>query len=201
MEKLPIYWIWFAELKGINLFVKRQLLEDFRDPEELYRADTKAMPKEVVDALQQKDLTEATKIYDQCLRKNIQILTYGDPMYPERLRNIEDPPMVLYYKGNLPQWQGQPVIGVVGTRKASPYGLQTAHLLASQIAACGGLVVSGVATGIDGLAMEGALDAGKSTVGVLGGGVDVVYPASNRGLYRRTEESGCLLSERLRPAG
>ena len=195
MKKLPVYWIWFAELKGISLFGKRQLLETFHDPEELYRADTKAMPKEVAEALQQKDLSEAEKIYDQCLRKNICILTYADEAYPERLRNIEDPPMVLYYKGTLPQWQAQPLIGVVGTRKASPYGLQIAHLLSSQIAACGGLVVSGVATGIDALSMEGALDAGKPTVGVLGGGVDVVYPASNRNLYRRTQENGCLISE------
>lgn len=103
--------------------------------------------------------------------------------------------MVFYFKGQLPSWQAQPVIGVVGTRKASPYGLQTAHLLASQIAACGGLVVSGVASGIDALAMEGALDAEKPAVGVLAGGVDVVYPASNRALFRRTEENGCLISE------
>ena len=195
MEKLPVYWIWFAELRGISLFVKRQLLETFQDPEELYRADVKTMPKEVADALQQKNLTEATKIYDQCLEKNIRILTYADASFPDRLRDIEDPPLVLYFKGKLPNWQAQPVIGVVGTRKASPYGLQTAHLLSSQIATCGGLVVSGVATGIDTLSMEGALDAGKATVGVLGCGVDVVYPASNRSLYRRTEEHGCLISE------
>ena len=176
MEKLPVYWIWFAELKGLSLFAKRQLLENFHDPEELYRSEGKGLSAEI---LEQKDLTEAAKIYDQCRSKNIRILTYGDAAYPERLRNIEDPPMVLYYKGTLPRWQAQPVIGVVGTRKASPYGLQTAHLLSSQIAACGGLVVSGVATGIDALSMEGALDAGKTTVGVLGGGVDVVYPASN----------------------
>ena len=192
MEKLPVYWVWFAELKGISLFAKRQLLETFHDPEELYRSEAKDLPPEI---LEQKDLTEATQIYGQCREKNIRIVTYGDASYPQRLQNIEDPPMVLYYKGTLPQWQSQPVIGVVGTRKASPYGLQTAHLLSSQIAACGGLVVSGVATGIDALSMEGALDAGKSTIGVLGGGVDVVYPAKNRVLYQRTEENGCLISE------
>ena len=192
MEKLPVYWIWFAELKGISLFAKRQLLETFHDPEELYRSEAKDLPPEI---LEQKDLTEATQIYSQCREKNIRIVTYGDASYPQRLQNIEDPPMVLYYKGTLPQWQSQPVIGVVGTRKASPYGLQTAHLLSSQIAACGGLVVSGVATGIDALSMEGALDAGKPTIGVLGGGVDVVYPAKNRALYQRTEENGCLISE------
>lgn len=192
---MPVYWIWFAELHGISLFAKRQLLETFHDPEELYRAEGKKLPEELAEALGQKDLTDANRIWQQCREKNICLLTYWDATYPERLRNIEDPPVVLYYKGTLPNWQAQPVIGVVGTRKASPYGLQTAHLLSSQIAACGGLVVSGVATGIDAISMEGALDAGKPTVGVLGGGVDVVYPAKNRDLYRRTEETGCLISQ------
>ena len=195
---MPVYWIWFAELKGINLWTKRQLLETFHDPESIFLAEENALtgfPKEVAAALQNKDLTESRQIYERCLQKGIGILTYMDEAYPESLRNIEDPPMVLYVKGNLPDWQTQPVIGVVGTRKASSYGLQTAHLLATQIAVCGGLVVSGVATGIDAASMEGALDAGKTTVGVLGGGVDVVYPAGNRVLYKRTEENGCLLSE------
>lgn len=190
---MPVYWIWFAQLKGLNLYEKQQLLETFRDPEEIYLADAKLLPSGV--EISDHDLTEATAIYQQCIRLGVGILTYTDAAYPERLRNIEDPPMVLYFKGRLPDWQAQPVIGVVGTRKASSYGLQTAHLLSSQIAACGGLVVSGVATGIDALSMEGALDAGKTTVGVLGGGVDVVYPAGNRALYRRTEENGCLISE------
>ena len=192
---MPVYWIWFAELKGISLFAKRQLLETFRDPEEIYLAKDKAFAPEIANALQEKDLTEATTIYRQCLKLGVGILTYGDAAYPEALRNIEDPPIVLYVKGKLPDWSAQPVISVVGTRKASSYGLQTAHLLSSQIAACGGLVVSGAATGIDALSMEGALDAGCPTVGVLGGGVDVVYPAKNRNLYRRTEENGCLISE------
>lgn len=195
---MPVYWIWFAQLKGVSLFVKRQLLEVFRDPEEVFLAQEKALqafPKAVREALQNKDLTKSTGIYSRCLQKGIGILTFADAAYPEHLRNIEDPPMVLYYKGSLPNWQAQPAIGVVGTRKASSYGLQTAYLLSAQIAACGGLVVSGAATGIDGRAMEGALDAGKPTVGVLGGGVDVVYPASNRSLYQRTEENGCLISE------
>ena len=192
---MPVYWIWFANLKGLSLHKKQQLLERFQDPEEIWLTDPKAFPAEIAQALEEKDLTQAMEIYRECTGKNIGILTYSDAAFPERLRNIEDPPMVLYYKGKLPSWQAQPVIGVVGTRKASPYGLQTAHLLAAQIAACGGLVVSGAATGVDRLSMEGALDAGKATVGVLGGGVDVVYPAANRDLYRRTEENGCLISE------
>lgn len=195
---MPVYWIWFAQLKGLSLWQKQQLLEHFYDPEEIYHAQEqllRAFPKEVVSALEDKDLNEARQILYRCNQRGIGILTCADAAFPQRLRNIEDPPVLLYFKGQLPNWQAQPNIGVVGTRKASAYGLQTAHLLASQIASCGGLVVSGMASGIDTLSMEGALDEGKPTVGVLGGGVDVVYPASNRALYRRTEANGCLLSE------
>ena len=126
---MPVYWIWFAQLKGISLFIKRQLLEIFRDPEEVFLAEEKALaafPKEAAEALQNKDLTESKQIYDRCIQKGIGILTFLDAAYPESLRNIEDPPMVLYYKGTLPDWQAQPVIGVVGTRKASSYGLHSA---------------------------------------------------------------------------
>lgn len=191
---MPVYWIWFAELKGISLFAKRQLLETYGEPEELYRLDPKALPG-LPSALEDKDLTEASRICKECLTKDIGILPFTDAAFPEKLRNIEDPPMVLYWRGKLPDWKSQPVIGVVGTRKASPYGIQTAQLLSAQIAACGGLVVSGAASGIDAAAMEGALDTERPAIGVLGGGVDVVYPAKNKDLYRKTEENGCLISE------
>lgn len=195
---MPVYWIWFAQLKGLSLWQKRQLLEAFHDPEELYHAEEtrlKDFSAEVVLALEDKDLQEARQILYRCNQRGIGLLTYADSAYPRRLRSIEDPPVLLYFKGRLPDWNAQPTIGVVGTRKASAYGLQTAHMLAAQIAACGGLVVSGMAAGVDTMSMEGALDAGKMTVGVLGGGVDVIYPSSNRNLYRRTEANGCLLSE------
>ena len=192
---MTVYWIWFAQLSGINCRQKRQLLETFHDPEEIYLAQTKVLPADMAEALEQKDLSAARSIARQCSKEGIGILTYGDAAYPERLRNIEDPPMVLYCKGILPDWNAQPVIGVVGTRKASAYGLHTARLLSAQIAACGGMIVSGAAAGIDAAAMEGALEAGCPVVGILGGGVDVVYPAKNRELYRKTGEKGCLISE------
>lgn len=195
---MPVYWIWFAQLRGISLFAKRQLLEKFPEPEELYRLEDSAMktlPAEIAQALENKDLTKAQGIWQDCQARDIHVLPFSDAAYPEKLRNIEDPPMVLYYRGTLPDWKAQPVIGVVGTREASPYGMQTAQLLSAQIAACGGLVVSGAASGIDTAAMEGAMDTGKPIVGVLGGGVDVVYPAKNKDLYRKTSENGCLISE------
>ena len=192
---MTVYWIWLAELKGIGLRNKRQLLEFFRDPEEIFLAKSDTLPPEIAKALEDKDLSAARAIEKTCARQNIGILTYADEAYPEMLRTLEDPPLVLYYQGKLPDWQAQPLIGVVGTRKASPYGLHTARLLSAQIAACGGMVVSGAAAGVDAASMEGALETGKAVVGVLGGGVDVVYPAKNRELYRKTRENGCLLSE------
>ena len=101
---MPVYWIWFANLKGLSLHKKQQLLESFQDPEEIWLTDPKVFSAEIAQALEDKDLTQALAIYRECVEKHIGILTYRDAAFPERLRNIEDPPMVLYYKGKLPSW-------------------------------------------------------------------------------------------------
>ena len=192
-----IYWVWFAQLKGISTAQKLTLLQHFHDPEEIYhiQGSIPGIPEDVMEALEDKDLGEAKSILVDCARKGIGVLTLRDESYPAKLKNTYDPPLVLYVKGTLPQWETVPVIGIVGTRKASSYGLHTAKRFGAQIAACGALVVSGGASGIDTKAMEGALDAGWPVVGVLGCGVDVVYPASNKRLFARVAESGCLISE------
>ncbi|MBR7121923.1 MAG: DNA-processing protein DprA [Oscillospiraceae bacterium] len=150
---------------------------------------------EMAQALKDKDLAPAKAVIKSCGEKQIGIVTIGDVSYPSRLRNITDAPLVLYYKGVLPDFDGQPVISVVGTRKASAYGLKNAERLSKQIAACGGLVVSGGAAGIDTMALKGALEAGKQTVAVFGCGVDVVYPKTNRQLFVKIAEHGCLIAE------
>lgn len=191
-----VHWIWLARLEGISLRQKAQLLRRFSDAEELYFAeDVEDLTPEISAALANKDLSDAEKILRVCARKNISILTYADEDYPRRLRNIPDPPVILYYRGTLPNWESLPVICVVGTRKATPYGVSAAKKLSREIAACGGLVVSGCATGIDSAAMYGAMEAGAVTVGVLGNGVDVVYPRNNRDLYEKVARTGCLISE------
>ena len=196
-----IHWIWFATRTGMGDKMKSVLLSHFEDPEAIYFAPEpeferfEELSAAAVEGIMDKDLAECQGILDQCREKGIHILTYRDAAYPNRLKNIPDPPMVLYYKGSLPSFDELPVIGVVGTRKASVYGLTTAKRMGYQIAACGGTVVSGMATGIDGVAMKGALTAGGSVVGVLGCGADVVYPASNRWLYADTEKYGCILTE------
>jgi len=196
-----IHWIWLAQRTGVNDRMKVRLLQHFRDPEDIYYADSQTfdhiegLTGEAKASLGDKNLDEAKRILADCSREKLHILTYQDAAYPVRLKNISDPPVVLYYKGQLPEFDALPVIGVVGTRKASLYGLQTAKRMGYQIGRCGGIVVSGLAYGIDGMAMAGALTAGQVTVGVLGCGADIVYPASNRALFRDVEQHGCIMSE------
>ena len=196
-----LHWIWLATRPGVNDRIKADVLRHFRDPEDVYYADPAAyagvegMTEDAALALQDKDLKDAKVILETCENLHIGILTFQDAMYPNRLKNIADPPLVLYYKGKLPEFDALPVIAVVGTRDATPYGLKTAKNLGAQISRCGGLVISGLATGIDAMAMRGALSAGKPVVGLMGCGVDVVYPTYNRSLLLDTQRYGCLLSE------
>ena len=186
---MELYWIWFSLLEGLKTRQKLELLQRFASPEDIY--ESKEPELKDLD----RDLGKARAVAKQCRDKGIGILSIDAKAYPERLRNIFEPPLVLYYRGKLPDFSKQPVIGVVGTRKASPYGMNTARLLSRQIAACGGLVVSGGASGVDTMAMNGALDTGNPVVGVLGCGVDVVYPRSNGKLFEQVLQNGCLLSE------
>lgn len=196
-----VHWIWLSTRSAVSDRVRVTLLQHFADAEDVYFADRDAyravegLSEEGLASLQDKDLSRSEKILGQCARKVIHILCYRDAAYPTRLKNIPDPPVVLYYKGRLPDLDALPLIAVVGTRKASAYGMTAAKRIGYQIAACGGVVVSGAAYGIDAMAMHGALTAGVPVVAVLGNGVDVVYPLSNRSLYADVERCGCLLSE------
>ena len=196
-----VHWIWLATRPGVNDRVKATLVRHFHDPESVYFADPdsytaiEGLTPEGKAALEDKYLRPAEEILEECDRENLRILTYQDAAYPSRLKNISDPPLVFYYKGRLPDFDSLPLIGVVGTRSASPYGLTAAKRMGYQIAKCGGIVVSGMAYGIDGMAMRGALTAGAPVVGILGCGADIVYPASNRALFADTESYGCIMSE------
>lgn len=195
------YWIWLSQRPNLNDRRKWMLLRHFSDAEDLYFADSAAIDAiggigaEEKASLLDKDLSEAEKILDQCAAESIQILTIGDKAYPHSLKQIADPPAVLYYKGSLPDFNGLPVIGMVGNRHPSVYGTQIARRMGYEIAACGGLVVSGLAMGIDAASMSGAVLAGQSTVGVLGCGADIIYPRCNKELYAEVEHCGCILTE------
>lgn len=198
---MQLHWIWYAMLKGISCQRKRQLLEIFRSPDALFLAQKKdleqvqGIKREEIPVLMNKDLTEASQIRIRCKERGIGILALADSGYPDTLRMLEDAPMVLYYMGQLPDWEGMPAIAMVGTRNATAHGLRIAHLFGAQAAACGGIVVSGGAKGIDGEALEGACRQGGTCIAVMAGGLDRWYPKENTPLFTEILQRGCLISE------
>lgn len=195
-----LYWVWLSQLK-LSLRQKHRLLRIFGDPEAIYQStgrhlyNTEGVSSAVARVLDNKDMTEANSILKECKEKGIGVIGMDDLAYPPRLRNIFDAPLVLYVRGVIPDWNRQPVLGVVGTRRASSYGLTMASRIGEHIARCGALVISGGAAGVDTQAMKSALQTGKPVVGVLGCGIDVIYPSSNKELFQKVEQQGCLISE------
>ncbi len=195
------YWVWLSEHKGLSTRVKLQLLEHFGTPENIYYADTEdylqveGMNQRLAAQLSDKSTAAADHILGECERLELRILTMQDADYPVRLRNIYEPPCLLYVKGQLPLIDEEAAIAIVGTRKATPYGIETAQELAYAMAKQGALIVSGGAYGIDTAAHRGALRAGARTVALLGCGIDVIYPAGNEWLYRDVAAAGALVTE------
>lgn len=124
--------------------------------------------------------------------KGVRAVTLADEDYPARLRAAPDPPPALFVRGRM---ASDLLVALVGSRKATPAGVEMAHELGRGLAERGACVVSGLALGVDAAAHEGALAAGGDTVGVLGCGIDVVYPRGNKELFRRVQEQGALVSE------
>lgn len=195
------FWIWFSELRGLQNQTRLALLHHFGSPEAVFYADreeillTDGMTPEQAARLTDHDLAGAQKILGRCEELGISLLTIQDAAYPRRLLNIYDPPCLLYVRGRLPAFDEEAAVAVVGTRSCTPYGVACAEKLGYGIARCGGLVVSGLAAGIDSAALRGALRADGRAVAVLGNGLDVVYPRENQYLYEDVAAAGCLISE------
>jgi len=195
------YWVWLSELPGLRKQTRLALLERFGSPENVYYADpeelalTEGMTKEQADSLQNKGLRRAEDILQSCREKGYRIMTMQDADYPSRLRNIYDPPCLLYLRGRLPIIDEEVAIAVVGTRSCTPYGIHCAEKLSGQMASAGALIVTGLARGVDSAAAWGALKSGGAVIGVLGGGLDVVYPPENGRLYDDVAAQGALVSE------
>ncbi len=132
----------------------------------------------------------ATQVADQ----GVSVLTLADSEYPELLRQIHDPPIVLYLTGDA-RLLSSPAIAIVGSRRCSVYGREVTMKLSGELAKRGLTIVSGLARGVDSKAHRGCLEVGGSTIAVLGNGLDVIYPKENRTLYRSISEKGCLVSE------
>jgi DNA processing protein len=194
------YWVGFTLIKGIGAVRLQALIRHFGDLESAW----KAKPADLAEAglggklveriIQAREGADLEKISAQIVRQGIQILTWDDEAYPARLREIDQPPPVLYLRGEyLPD--DLFAVAIVGTRRITPYGRQVTEEIASFLAANGITVVSGLARGVDAVAHTAALRAGGRTIGVLGSGVDRIYPPEHRALAEQTTERGAVVSD------
>lgn len=196
-----LHWLWLATRAPLRAHQTAALLAHFGSAEQVYAADRRALTgvsgltRAQVDALCDKSLTEAGHISDACQRLGAVVLTLADTAYPDRLRQIADPPAVLYVRGTLPDLDAAPGIAVVGTRRASAYGRAAAENMARELTKAGFIIVSGMASGVDGEANRAALRAGGRTVAVLGCGVDVCYPPQHKALMGDILLAGAVISE------
>ncbi|MDR3310431.1 MAG: DNA-processing protein DprA, partial [Oscillospiraceae bacterium] len=177
------------------------LLRRFETPEQVYFArpeqlrEVAELDKRALKSLENKDTSRADRALGDCERLGFRILTVQDAEYPERLRNIYDPPTVLYVRGRLPAIDEEPVVAIVGTRTCTPYGIRSAENIGYGLARSGIIVTTGLAKGVDSAAAVGALRGGGRVIGVLGGGIDVIYPRNNGELYDDVAAAGALISE------
>ena len=192
------YWIWLTTLLDVRSITIQRLMDRFGGPMEIFFGSYDDIPwltgRERA-ALENKDMSRTESVLEKCQRDYIHVVTIQDALYPERLRQIADPPPVLYVRGQLPFLDELPAIAVVGTRRATPYGYKIARKIGQEITAGGGCVVTGMAAGIDGAAARGALLENGPCVGVLGTAIDVDYPAENALLIQDVATIGAIVSE------
>lgn len=196
-----IYWIWLSLRCGAGSSLGTYLLKQFGTPKAVFDATeeelraVEGISDTIAAILTDRDLSLAERIYEYCQRTNAGLLTIADAVYPERLRAIHAAPILLYYRGRIPNIDDNVLIACVGTRKCTENGRRMARRLGEDLAYGGAIVVSGMAAGIDTASHEGALAAGGHTIAVLGCGLDRAYPAENEKLMKTIAQEGLLLSE------
>lgn len=201
MAKDLFYWIALHSVPGVgSVFIKR-LLERFQTPEGVFKAsleellEVEGLGARVAHEIRKGPSEQAVKKELSLVEKSgAKIITLMDEDYPFRLRNIYDPPALLYLRGELKK-EDDLAVSIVGSRKTNPYGRWITEKISRELVGHGITIVSGMARGIDSVAHWGALSGGGRTIAVLGCGVDVVYPRENRNLFAKIMEQGAVLSE------
>jgi DNA processing protein len=194
-------WLALGLTPGLGPRMAGKLLQDFGSPEAIFNAslsalESKRLPAAVAQAIHtRQSLSAASKELAQVQAVGCQLVTWDEPNYPQRLREIYDPPPLLYVHGNV-ELLGRHAISVVGSRRPTPYGNQMAQRLAKDLAKCGLVIASGLARGIDSCAHKGALSSETgATIGVLGCGIDVVYPKENKKIFEEITRRGAIITE------
>lgn len=197
----------FANVSGIGSVRLKLLLEYFGSAEKAWMAPASeitsvGLPKNVLaEFLAQRMKISPHQYYESVVKRGIKVITILDKDYPERLRNISDPPNVLFIKSNLDTVEinsllKHRIIAIVGTRKMTAYGKEVTAKLASELVGYGFVIVSGMALGVDGVAHGTAIATGGKTLAVLGAGVEVIYPREHKELYQSIiDHGGVVLSE------
>ena len=190
------YRLWLAAESAVRPAAKKALLDRYGTAEEIFKAPAEGLkisgvsPSEAA-RLALHDTGRLDGIIKTCAAMGIEFIYPDDPAYPERLKHIYDPPAGLFVKGTMPDLDNRAAVAVIGTRRATPYGLRMGRTTAYQIAVCGGIVVSGLTAGVDSRAARGALDAGGICIGVLG----TAHDAESGSLAAETAERGAVISE------
>ena len=194
------YWVGFNLIKGIGAVRMQALLSYFGDLESAWKADQAGLAeaglgsKLIERVVQARASVDLEKIWVGIEKQGIKILTWQDAGYPARLKEIDQPPPVLYLRGEyLPD--DLFAVAIVGTRRVTAYGRQITEEIAAFLAANGITVISGLARGVDAIAHQAALKAGGRSIAVLGSGVDKIYPPEHRALAEQMMARGALISD------
>ncbi|HHV29858.1 MAG TPA: DNA-protecting protein DprA [Clostridium sp.] len=195
-------WVWLSSIPGVGAVKSRKLLEYFGDTHNVWNAredELRHLPflnkTDILNLTSVKFKQNVDRHLENIYKNDIKIITLEDELYPLYLKNIYDPPVVLYMKGAIQA--EEKYLAVVGSRRATSYGLDMAKKISYELAGYGITVVSGMARGIDSFAHKGALEAKGRTIAVLGCGLDIVYPYENKKLMESIVENGACLSEYL----
>ncbi len=200
MSHDPLNFLQLASVEGLGCRGAHRLLDVFETPEAVFSASLNALLEAGLTELVARSLltpklrAQAEGLLAKCQQSGVQIVTCWEEVYPRLLREIYDPPLVLFVKGD-PVTLGLPSVALVGSRRATPYGINAAERLSRDLAQRGLIVCSGLARGIDSAAHRGALEANGRTIAVLGSGVDRIYPRENTKLAQQIEQNGCVISE------
>ncbi len=195
-----MYWVGLNMVKGIGSVRFKALIDVFGDAESAWNATPEAwsdagLSPKIVESFQRLRMgVSLDQVWDRIQSLGVDVLTWNNEGYPRRLKEIDQPPPVLYVRGSLvpeDEW----AVAIVGTRRVTSYGRQVADEVATTLAQNGVTIVSGLARGVDSIAHQAAIHAGGRTMAVLGNGVDLVYPPENRNLAAQIMEQGALISD------
>lgn len=198
---MNLYWIWFSRINEIGAKTQKELIDKYKNPEKIWKLTKEDLiennlKQEKIDIILNKKYRKDLKYYNNYMQKQkINMITINDKKYPHKLKNIYDPPIVLYIKGNMDILNNNS-LAIIGSRSCSEYGKKIATNFSYNISKNNINIISGLARGIDTYAHKGTICAKGKTIAVIGSGIDLIYPAENTKLANEIiKQGGAVISE------